>query len=165
MELWAPPPRTSLQKSEEYCILRGGRVLRFKSSSTRPPAAAACTPGFPLRPLAREARTGKVRARTTSIWKPRPIIGYIHGKERVPLIDPNKRRGAERKAFSPAERERFKVRTNVERANAHLKNWLLPAQIFVHGIAKVSFVLMCSVLVLAALKTTQALFDPPPAET
>lgn len=83
------------------------------------------------------------------------IANYIREKGRVPLIDPNKRRGAERTTFTPAEKERFKVRTTVERANSHLKDWLLPAQLFVRGSAKVSFILMCGVLALAALKILQ----------
>lgn len=90
-----------------------------------------------------------------SAYDAAPITNYIEGMGRVPLIDPNKRRGSERKVFSPAQKERFKVRTTVERANAHLKDWLLPAQIFVRGISKVSFTLMCGVLMLAALKILQ----------
>ncbi|HSW62628.1 MAG TPA: transposase [Dissulfurispiraceae bacterium] len=89
-----------------------------------------------------------------------PILGYIQGKGRVPLIDPNKRRGSERRTFTPAQRERFQVRTTVERANSHLKDWLLPPQIFVRGILKVSFMLMCGALLLAALKVLQAIAPP-----
>lgn len=89
-----------------------------------------------------------------------PILGYIRSRGRVPLVDPNKRRGSERATFTPAQRERFRVRTTVERANAHLKDWLLPAQLFFRGILKVSFVLMCGVLLLAALKVLQALAPP-----
>jgi hypothetical protein len=95
-----------------------------------------------------------------SAYDAAPISGYIRGKGRVPLIDPNKRRGSEREAFDPAQQERFKVRTTVERANAHLKDWLLPAQIFVRGIAKVSFILMSGVLLLAAIKILQATAGP-----
>jgi len=97
-----------------------------------------------------------------SAYDAAPISDYISGKGRVPLIDPNKRRGAERKTLTPAQRERFKVRTTVERANAHLKDWLLPAQIFVGGIKKVTFVLLCGVLMLAALKVLQATAGPLP---
>jgi hypothetical protein len=100
-----------------------------------------------------------------SAYDAAPISGYISGKGRVPLIDPNKRRGSGRASFTPAQRERFKVRTTVERANAHLKDWLLPSQIFVRGIAKVSFVLLCGVLLLAALKILQAIAGPAPATT
>jgi hypothetical protein len=57
--------------------------------------------------------------------------------------------------FTPARKERFKIRTSGERANAHLKDWLLPAQIFVHGVEKVSFQLLCGALCLAALKILQ----------
>jgi len=90
-----------------------------------------------------------------------PVATYITGKGRVPLIDPNKRRGAERIVFTPAQKERFKIRTTVERANAHLKDWLIPAQIFVRGVKKVSFQLLCGVLCLAALKILQYFILPP----
>lgn len=91
-----------------------------------------------------------------------PISGFISGKGRVPLIDPNKRLGSERRTFCPAQKERFKIRTIVERANAHLKDWLLPPQIFVQGITKVSLVLMCGVVVLATLKILQSTAEPSP---
>jgi len=100
-----------------------------------------------------------------SAYDARPIVGYIEGKGRVPLIDPNKRRGGERIAFTPSQQERFKVRSVVERANSHLKDWFIPAQIFVRGIAKVSFQLLCAVLSLAALKILQHFeLKPPPLE-
>jgi len=85
----------------------------------------------------------------------KPIIDYIRGQNRVPLIDPNKRKGTDQRAFDPAEKNRFKTRTTVERTNAHLKDWLLSSQIFVRGFQKVSFLLMCSVVCLAALKILQ----------
>ena len=97
-----------------------------------------------------------------SAYDARPIAGYIEGKGRVPLIDPNNRRAGEHRTFSPAQKERFKVRTTVERANAHLKDWLIPNQIFVRGVDKVSFQLFCGVLVLAALKILQHFVLKPP---
>ena len=99
-----------------------------------------------------------------SAYDARPIISYIEGKGRVPLIDQNKRRGGERMSFTPAQKERFKVRSVVERANAYLKDWLIPSQIFVRGIAKVSFLLFCAVLSLAALKILQYFELRPPLE-
>ena len=85
----------------------------------------------------------------------KPVHDYIRGQERVPLIDPNKRKGTDQRSFDPAEKERFKKRTTVERANAHLKDWLIPNQIFVRGFEKVSFLLLCGVVCLAALKILQ----------
>lgn len=95
-----------------------------------------------------------------SAYDAAPVATYITGKGRVPLIDANKRRGSERIPFAPAQKERFKVRTTVERANAHLKDWLVPAQIFVRGVKKVSFQLLCGVLCLAALKILQYFILP-----
>jgi hypothetical protein len=46
------------------------------------------------------------------------ISTYIREQGRVPRIDPNKRRGSEWTPFSPAQKQRFKLRTTVERANA-----------------------------------------------
>jgi hypothetical protein len=94
----------------------------------------------------------------------KPIIDYIRSRDRVPLIDPNKRRGAESRSFDPAEKSRYKTRTTVERANSHLKDWLIPNQIFVRGFEKVSFLLMSAVVCLAALKILQY-FVLPAAET
>ncbi|MGB7986006.1 MAG: transposase [Terracidiphilus sp.] len=95
-----------------------------------------------------------------SAYDAAPVATYITGKGRVPLIDPNRRRGSERIPFAPAQKERFKVRTTVERANAHLKDWLVPAKIFVCGVKKVSFQLLCGVLCLAALKIIQYFILP-----
>ncbi len=88
------------------------------------------------------------------------ISVYIREQGRVPLIDPNKRRGPEREPLSPAQKQRFKIRTTVERANSHLKDWLIPTQIFVRGFGKVSFLLMCGVLCLAAIKALQYFILP-----
>ncbi|MDP2815463.1 MAG: transposase, partial [Rectinemataceae bacterium] len=85
----------------------------------------------------------------------KPVDGFIRSENRIPLIDPNRRSKSDQRAFDPAEKARFKVRTTVERANAHLKDWLIPNQIFVRGFAKVSFLLMCGVVCLAALKILQ----------
>lgn len=85
----------------------------------------------------------------------KPINDYIRSRERVPLIDPNKRKESEGRSFDPVEKFRYKIRTTVERANAHLKDWLIPNQIFVRGFQKVSFLLMSAVVCLAALKILQ----------
>jgi hypothetical protein len=59
------------------------------------------------------------------------IRAYEIVKGRVPLIDFNKRRRADREPFDPAQKERYKIRSTVERANSHLKDRLLPAKLFV----------------------------------
>jgi IS5 family transposase len=100
-----------------------------------------------------------------SAYDATPIRAYISGKGRVPLIDPNKRRGRERVPFTPAQKQRFKIRTTVERANAYLKDWLIPAQIFVRGVKKVSFQLLCGVVCLAALKILQYFIFPTQRES
>jgi transposase len=83
------------------------------------------------------------------------IDRFIRSRGRVPIIDPNKRANKERPPLDAAKQERFKFRSVVERANGILKDSLLPAKIYVKGHAKVSFVLMCSVVCLAALRTLQ----------
>ena len=88
------------------------------------------------------------------------IHNYIVASSRVPLIDPNKRKGSCEKSFDPAEKQRYKIRTTVERANAHLKDWLIPDQIYVRGFEKVSFILLSSVVCLAAMKILQYFILP-----
>jgi DNA replication protein DnaC len=51
-----------------------------------------------------------------------------------------------------AKQERYKIRSVVERAYSHLKDRLIPKSLYVKGHAKVSFMLMISVIALAALK-------------
>ena len=80
------------------------------------------------------------------------IIDFISGRERVPIIDRNKRRNKNRPPLDPAKKERYKIRTTVERAFSHLKDNLIPKTIYVKGHAKISFVLFSAVLCLAALK-------------
>lgn len=65
----------------------------------------------------------------------------------VPLIDSN-RRGGEKIDFAPHEKQRFKERTSVERANARLKDEFGGRFVRVRGHAKVLTHLMFGVLVL-----------------
>jgi hypothetical protein len=88
------------------------------------------------------------------------IREYEKGKGRVALIDFNKRRCKEPLQFDPAEKERFKGRSTVERANSHLKDRLIPAKIFVRGIKKVSFQILCGVVCLSVLKILQYIILP-----
>jgi hypothetical protein len=67
----------------------------------------------------------------------------------VPLIDHNPRRG-EKIQFAPLEAQRYKTRTQVERANARLKDEFGADSVRVRGHAKVTLHLMLGVLVLAA---------------
>jgi transposase len=90
-----------------------------------------------------------------SAYDSKVIDDFIRGRGRVPIIDPNRRKNNERPPLDPAKQERFKFRSGVERANSILKDSLLPAKIYVRGHAKVSFVLLCAVVCLAALRTIQ----------
>jgi hypothetical protein len=47
-----------------------------------------------------------------------------------PFIDPNNRGSETRPPLDPAKKERFKMRTEVERANSILKDWLLPRKLY-----------------------------------
>ncbi|MCP3921651.1 MAG: transposase [Desulfobacterales bacterium] len=85
---------------------------------------------------------------------------YIIKKGRIPVIDFNKRRRKNPPSFAPIEKEQYKTRSVVERANAHLKDYLLPQNIFVKGYKKVNFSLMNGVLCLAAIKVIQHLVLP-----
>lgn len=67
----------------------------------------------------------------------------------VPLIDHNPR-GGDKLEFSPHQAERYKIRTQVERANARLKDEYGARFVRVRGHAKVATHLMLGVLVLSA---------------
>jgi len=88
------------------------------------------------------------------------IREYSEGKGRIALIDQNKRRKDNREPMDPAQKQRFKIRSTVERTNSHLKDWLLPAKLLVKGFRKVNFVLMAGVVCLAALKILQQFILP-----
>lgn len=88
------------------------------------------------------------------------LRNYIEGKGRVAVIDFNKRRRTNAPELGVLEREQFKARTVVERANSHLKDFFLPPQLFVKGHTKVSFVLLLGVLCLAATKIILNLIPP-----
>jgi hypothetical protein len=51
--------------------------------------------------------------------------------------------------------ERFKLRTEVGRANSILKDRILPVKFYVKGLSNVSFVLFAALTCLAALRTFQ----------
>jgi transposase/IS5 family transposase len=85
------------------------------------------------------------------------ITDFILSRERVPIIDPNKRNDKNRSPLCPAKQERYKIRTTAERANSHLKDNLIPKAIYVKGYTKVSFTLMASVFCLAIIKFLQSL--------
>jgi hypothetical protein len=83
------------------------------------------------------------------------ISGFIQSRGRVPIIDVNKRNDQNRAPLCPAQKERYKIRSAVERANSHLKDNLIPKALYVKGYTKVAFVLMASVFCLAILKYLQ----------
>ena len=83
------------------------------------------------------------------------IDAYLRAQERVPIIEANKRRNKDRPPLDPAKQERYKMRTTVERSYSHLKDNLMPKNIYVKGHTKITFVLMAAVLCLAALKYLQ----------
>lgn len=83
------------------------------------------------------------------------IRSYIRAKDRVDLIDFNKRRKTDLEFMSPSEKERYKVRSSVERANSHLKDWFIPDKLYFRGFKKVNCCLMIAVLCLAAVKILQ----------
>jgi IS5 family transposase len=85
------------------------------------------------------------------------LHSFIKSRERVPIIDLKKRNNGFCPELDPAKRERYKIRSTVERANSHLKDMFIPRAIYVKGYTKVSFVLLCAVLCLAALKHLQFL--------
>jgi hypothetical protein len=101
-----------------------------------------------------------------SAYDSKVIDEFIRSHGRVPIIDPNKRKDNKRPPLDPAKKERFKIRSTVERANSHLKDNLIPRSIYVKGYKKVSFVLMGAVVCLAAfLKLPQLTINSNPVYT
>jgi hypothetical protein len=90
-----------------------------------------------------------------SAYDAKAIKDFIVSRERIPIIDPNKRKNKNSIPLDPAKQERYKIRSTVERANSHLKDNLIPKAIYVKGYTKVAFVLFSAVLCLAALKHLQ----------
>ena len=88
------------------------------------------------------------------------ISQFVLDRGRIPIIDQNPRRKPSREAFDEATKEHYKKRSVVERANSHLKYWLLPEKLLVRGSKKVSFELMCGVLCLAAIKILEQFILP-----
>jgi hypothetical protein len=83
------------------------------------------------------------------------VDNFIRSRGRIPIIDPNNLGKESRPPLDPVKKERFKIRTEAERANSILKDRLLPGKMYVKGHTKVSFVLFSAVVCLAALRTIQ----------
>lgn len=107
-----------------------------------------------------ETRVTHLYSLMDSAYDAEPIRSFIAARERIPIIDRNPRRKDARPPFGPATVQHYKARSTVERANAHLKDWLIPSQIHLKGIEKVSFILTCGVLCLAAIKILQYIIAP-----
>ncbi len=90
------------------------------------------------------------------------IRNYIKNKGRIALIDFNKRRNPDLRIMSPSEKEKYKIRSTVERTNSHLKDWFILDKIYVKGYKKVNCVLMTAVLCLSAVKILQYFHLPEP---
>lgn len=88
------------------------------------------------------------------------IRSFIARSGRVPIVDKNDRRKKQRPPMCPATKQRYKIRSTVERTNSHLKDWLLPKKMMVRGHAKVNFVLMTGVLCLSGIKILQYFYLP-----
>lgn len=101
-----------------------------------------------------EQRVNHLYSLMDSAYDAKTIRDFITDNGRIPIIDPNKRRKQQR-VLSPSEKQRFKIRSTVERSNSHLKDWLIPPKIMVRGTEKVSHCLMTGVLCLAAIKILQ----------
>jgi transposase/IS5 family transposase len=110
--------------------------------------------------LMTETRVTHLYALMDAAYDSDTVRSFIEGRERVPVIDHNKRRHDSRPGFDPAKKRRYAIRTTVERTNSHLKDWFLSSPYFVKGIKKVTFQVMCGVQCLAALKILQFFIAP-----
>jgi len=98
--------------------------------------------------------------RENSAYNAQDIRTYVAAKGRVAIIEGNKRKGESGRWLDAAEKQRFKIRSTVERANSHLKDWLLGGKVYVRGIRKGRFHLMSGVVCLATVKILQYLVIP-----
>lgn len=106
-----------------------------------------------------EERVTSLYSLMDSAYDAETIRDFIKGRNRVPIIDHNKRRGVKLQ-FTPAEKNRFKTRSVVERSNAHLKDWLFGPAVFIKGHKKVMQHLMFGVVALSAIKILQYIIKP-----
>jgi hypothetical protein len=57
-----------------------------------------------------------------SAYDSKVIDEFVKSCDRIPIIDPNKRKDKERPPLDFAKQERYTIRTTVERASFHLKD-------------------------------------------
>ncbi len=114
---------------------------------------------IPLEKLT-ERRVEHLYSVMDSAYDAAEIRSYITLRGRCALIEPNPRRKANGVGFDPAQQERFKIRSTVERAYSHLKDYLIPRALFVRGYRKVTVRLLCGVVCLAAVKILQHFLLP-----
>ena len=77
---------------------------------------------------------------------------YVIAAGKVPIIDPKKPRGDEKIPLEPATKERYNIRTTVERTNSTIKDDFGGRYVRVRGHEKVSAHLMFGVLAMTALR-------------
>lgn len=80
------------------------------------------------------------------------ISTYINSVGKVAIIDPKKPKGSEKIPLAPAEKERYKIRTTVERTNSTIKDDFSGRYLRVRGYQKVASHLMFGVLAMTALR-------------
>ena len=95
-----------------------------------------------------------------SAYDAKSIFQFVLDRCRIPIIDQNPRRKPSRAPFDAVIKEHYKKRSVVERANSHLKDWLLPDKVLVRGSKKMSFELIYGVICLAAIKILEQFILP-----
>lgn len=78
----------------------------------------------------------------------------------VAIIDFKKKRNGIRPELDPAKKERYKIRTTVERTNSNLKDWLLPDKLCLRSAKCIDYVILLSVVILAVLRLFSNGFIP-----
>lgn len=100
-----------------------------------------------------------------SAYDAKEIREFSESGNHVPIIDVNPRRGTpkpddrgvKRVRIPSAEKVRFRSRSVAERANGHLHNVYGGRTVWVRGHAKVLFLLMLGLLVIAVEQSAQML--------
>ena len=80
------------------------------------------------------------------------ISDFVKAMVKVAIIDPKKPRGGEKTPLEPPQKERFKIRTSVERANSMLKENFGGGFVRVKGHLKVLAHLQFGIIAMTALQ-------------
>ena len=78
----------------------------------------------------------------------------------IPIIDFKRRRDGQKPELDPAKKQRYKIRTTVERSNANIKDWILPDKLCLRSAKCIDYIILLSVVVLTVFRLFSNGFIP-----